>query len=80
MDQNHILEQDCSINVFLLPMHTNTEQHNNIYEVHLSVTPMSELIILTTNNKQRAILESIRARVTYKIQNFWGVLYHNLLE
>ena len=34
MDQNHIFKQDCSINVFLLNMHTNTEQHNNIYEVY----------------------------------------------
>ena len=45
-------------------MHTHTEQHNNIYEVRLSVPPMAELIFRPTNNNQRAILESIRARVT----------------
>ena len=80
MDQNHILEQDCSINVLLMTMHTHTEQHNNIYEVHLLVPPMSQLIVWPAKNNQGAILESIWAHVTYKIRSFSGVLYHNLLE
>ena len=61
-------------------MHTHTEQHNNIYEVHLLVPPMSELIVRPAKNNQRAILEFIPAHLTYKIQSFSGVLYHNLLE
>ena len=80
MDQNHILEQDCSINVSLVTKHTHTEQHNNIYEVHLLVPPMSELIVWPAKNNQRTILESIRAHLTYKIRSFSGVLYHNLPE
>ena len=51
MDQNHILEQDCSKNVYLVTMHTHTQQHNNIYEVHLSVPPMSEVIFRPTDGE-----------------------------